>query len=262
MTPECSRVLDALGGPLPPDLAEHAASCEDCRALVGGFDALGGGAPAASRAPAAPEAPKLEAVRRRTHEELAAQPVPTPWWRELLVLVAVHTAVLVGGVLALGRNGLVGNMASPAVIAAVGVLTLVLVGGGAYLALAPARRRLPWGWVALAALGVALAQVLGGSGAQVRAPMRALMGCMGTELVLSVVPMAVALVLLSRSAFQPVRALAAGLSAGGVGLLVLHLHCADGTAAHLLGAHVLPWLLLAGAAVFIRSRLPTRSYAP
>jgi hypothetical protein len=259
MTPECSRVLDLLGEPLPPDLAAHAATCEDCRALVGGFDALGGGPRAATKAPAAP---KLEATRRRTHEELAAQPLPTPWWRELLVLVAVHAVVLVGGVLALGRNGLVLNQASPAVVAGVGLLTLALVGGGAFLALAPTRRRLPWGWVALAALGVALAQVLGGSGVQVRPPMRALMGCMGTEVVLSVVPMAVALVLLSRSAFQPVRALAAGLSSAGVGLLVLHLHCPDGTASHLLGAHVLPWLLLAGAAIFIRSRLPTRSHAP
>lgn len=260
MTPECSRVLDCLGGPLPPELAAHAASCEDCRALVGGFDALGGPPPAA-RAPE-PLSPKLEATRRRTHEALTARPLPTPWWRELGVLLAVHVTVLVAGVLALGRDGLVRNQASPAVVAGVGLLTLALVGGGAFLALAPARRRRPWGWVAVAALGVALAQLLGGSGAQVRPPMRALMGCLGTELVLSVVPMAVALVLLCRSAFQPVRALAAGLSAGGVGLLVLHLHCSDGTAAHLLGAHVLPWLLLAGAALFIRSRLPTRSHAP
>lgn len=260
MTPECSRVLDLLGAPLPPDLARHASSCEDCRALVGGFDALGG-APMA-RAPQAPSAPKLAATRRRTHEELAAQPLPTPWWRELLVMVAVHTAVLGLGLLALGRNGLVLNSASPAVVAGVGLLTLALVGGGAFLALAPTRRRLPWGWVAAGALGVGLAQVLGGSGAQVRPPMRAMLGCMGSEVVLSVVPMGIALVLLCRTAFQPVRALAAGLSAGGVGLLVLHLHCPDGTASHLMSAHVLPWLLLAGAAVLIRSRLPTRSHAP
>jgi hypothetical protein len=93
-------------------------------------------------------------------------------------------------------------------------------------------------------------------------PLEGMLGCMGSEVVLSVLPMAVALVLLCRSAFQPVRALAAGLSAAGVSLLLLHLHCADGTVSHLMAAHVAPWLLLAGVAVLVRSRLPTRSHAP
>ena len=259
MKPECSRVMDSLGGPLPAELSSHVASCEDCRSLVSGFDALGG-LPTAppSRAPA----PRLDAARLLARAELTAHPRPTPWWRELLVLLAVYAAVMAGGLAWFSGDGLVGNRAPPMVIAGVALLTLVLVGGGAFLALAPARRRLPWGLVALAALSVAAVQVLGGSGLQIRPPMRGMLGCMGSEVVLSVLPMAVALVLLCRSAFQPVRALAAGLSAAGVSLLVLHIHCPDGTVSHLLSAHVLPWLLLAGVSVLVRSRLPTRSYAP
>ncbi|QSQ23142.1 DUF1109 domain-containing protein [Pyxidicoccus parkwayensis] len=261
MKPECSRVMDSLGGPLPAELEAHVASCAECRALVGGFDALGG-LPTAPP-PEAP-APKLEAAHLRARAELEAHPKATPWWRELLVLLAVYTAVFAGGLVLLGRHGLglVGNQASPTMVTSVALLTLVLVGGGAFLAIAPIRRRLPWGLLALAAVGVALVQVMGGSGLQSLLPVRGMLGCMGTEVLMSVLPLGVALVLLCRSAFEPVRALAAGLSAAGVSLLVLHLHCSDGTVRHLVSAHVLPWLLLAGVAVLIRSRLPTRSYAP
>ncbi|MCP3141624.1 NrsF family protein [Pyxidicoccus xibeiensis] len=267
MKPECSRVMDSLGGPLPADLESHVASCEDCRALVGGFDVLGGApvAPTARTAPMSPApAPRLETARQVALKELAAHPKPTPWWRELLVLLAVYAGVFLGGLFLLGRDGLVGNLASPLVIAVVALLTLLLVGGGALVAVAPTWRRLPWGLVALGAVGVAAVQLVGGSGQQgrVRPLLAGAMGCMGSELLLSVLPVAAALVLLSRSAFQPARALAAGLSAAGVSLLVLHLHCSDGTLAHLLVAHVVPWLLLAGVVVLVRSRLPTHSYAP
>ncbi len=89
MTPECSRVMDALGGPLPPELATHAASCPDCRALTEGFGVLD--APAA--APVPPPAPKkLEAARTKSLSELRAQPQPTPWWRELLASLHEETS--------------------------------------------------------------------------------------------------------------------------------------------------------------------------
>ncbi|MFP2924381.1 hypothetical protein ACLESO_04015, partial [Pyxidicoccus sp. 3LG] len=132
MKPECSRVMDALGGPLPADLEAHVATCEDCRALVGGFDVLAGAPTPAAPAPPAPSAsaPKLEAARRMALEELAAHPKPTPWWRELLVLLAVYVVVFVGGLFLLRRDGLVGNQASPMTIAVVALLTLLLVGGG------------------------------------------------------------------------------------------------------------------------------------
>jgi hypothetical protein len=259
MTPECERVMDALGGPLPPELASHAATCADCQALTSGFGALKAVPPIAAPA----STPGLEAARRKTLEELAVKPVATPWWRELLMLLAAYAVVMVGGLFTLGRNGLVFNTASAPVVAGVGLVILALVGGGAYLALAPARRRVPWVLVAAGAGAVVLLQVLGGSGyAPVRSFLAGVVGCLTSEVVLSIPPLALALVLLCRSAFQPVRAFAAGLSAAGVSLFVLHLHCPDGTAEHLMLGHLVPWLLLAGVALFLRSRLPTRSYAP
>jgi len=261
MTPECDRVLEALGagGELPPELARHAATCEDCKALTSGFGAL----EALPPIPTPQSTPGLEAARQKTLEELAAKPRATPWWRELLVLLATYAAVMVGGLLFLGRKGMVLNTASPAVVAGLALVILLLVGSGAYLALAPMRRHVPWVLVAAGAAAVAILQVVGGSGyAMARGFLSGVMGCMTTEVLLSIPPLALALVLLCRSAFQPVRAFAAGLSAAGVSLFVLHLHCPDGTAGHLMLGHLVPWLLLAGVALFLRARMPTRSYAP
>ncbi len=256
MKPECARVMDALGEPLPPELAAHAASCEECRALSEGFGAL--------EAPPAPApGPRLEAARGEALKELAAHPRATPWWRELLMLLAVYAAVMVGGVFALGRAGLVLNMAPPAVVAGLALAILAMVGGGAFIAVSPSGRRAPWLLVGLGAAGVALFLLLGGSGfVAARGFVSGLVGCMMTEVVLSVPPLALALMLLCRTAFQPVRAVAAGLSAAGTSLFVLHLHCSDGSAAHLALGHVVPWLLLAGVALLVRSRMPTRSHAP
>lgn len=262
MRPECERVMDALGGALPPELAAHAATCEDCQALTASFEALDAVTVIQPPAPKQPT-PGMEAARRKSLNELALEPRATPWWRELLVLLVTYLVVMVGGVLFLGRRGLVGNTASPPVLLVVGLLILALVGGGAYLAMAPARRRVPWVLVAAVAGAVSLAQVLGGSGyGPVRSFIAGVMGCLTTEVLLSIPPLALALVLLCRSAFQPVRAFAAGLSAAGVSLFVLHLHCPDGTAGHLMLGHLVPWVLLAGVAIFLRARLPTRSYAP
>jgi hypothetical protein len=117
--------------------------------------------------------------------------------------------------------------------------------------------------VAAGAAAVAVFQVAGGSGyAMAKGFLAGVLGCMRSEVLLSIPPLALALVLLCRSAFQPVRAFAAGLSAAGVSLFVLHLHCPDGTAGHLMLGHLVPWMLLAGVALFLRARLPTRSYAP
>jgi hypothetical protein len=259
MTPECERVMDALGGALPPELASHVAACEDCQALTSGFGAL----PALPAVDTLASTPGLEAAHRRTLEELALTPQARPWWHELGVLLATYAVVMVAGLIFLGRSGLVLNTASPAVVAALAAVILSLVGGGAYIALAPRRYRFPWAPVALGAATVAVLQVLAGSGTTpIRSFLAGVMGCAKSELMLSIPPLALALVLLCRSAFQPVRAFAAGLSAAGVSLFVLHLHCPDGTAGHLMFGHLVPWILLAGVALFLRSRLPTRSYAP
>jgi hypothetical protein len=254
MSPECTRVLDGLGRPLPPELATHVASCAECRALLEGFGALGD-------VPALAASPTLESVRARALEELAASPRETPWWREVLVLVAVYVGVTALGALGLARVGLVLNTAPPAVVAGLAVLVLVAMAGGAVVALAPTRRA-AWGLVGTSAAVVALSVVLGGSGLAARDFLAGCLGCMRAHMLLSALPLLSALVMLRRSAYHPARAVAAGLSAGAVGLLLLHLHCPDGTASHLAASHVGPWLLLGVLALGVRARLTTRTHAP
>lgn len=252
MTSACAQVLDALGGPLPAELAAHVASCEDCRALTEGFDAL--------PLPAAPAAPAPEALKAPALAELEAHPQPSPWWHEVLVLGGVYAVVTVGA-LGFTRLGQLLNSSSPWVVRGLAALLLAVMAGGAVVALAPSRRR-SWGLVGTSAAVVALAVVLGGSGLAVKGLLAGCMGCVRTHVLLSALPLVATLVLLRRSAYQPMRALAAGLSAGGVGLFLLHLHCPDGSAAHLALSHVTPWLLVGGLAVLVRSRLSSRSYAP
>ncbi|TQF12174.1 DUF1109 domain-containing protein [Myxococcus llanfairpwllgwyngyllgogerychwyrndrobwllllantysiliogogogochensis] len=272
MTPECSRVMDCLGEALPPELTKHVASCEDCQVVTGGFDLLGGPSHAtASTLPTASASseddeqtlPGHDTARRFALETLAKQPMARPWWHGLALLVGVHAAMVgVGLTLLSRRGGWVGNASPPGLVVGVGVVILALLGAGAFVALSPRRRVVPWAGVLAFAGALGVTVVLTGSGQQGRALLAGVLGCAGTELAVTVVPLAVTLALLSRSAYHPARALAAGLSAGSVSLLVLHVHCPDGTAAHLLWGHVVPWLGLAGIAVLLRSLLPTRSYAP
>ena len=253
MSPECTRVLETLGEPLTPELKAHVGSCAPCQALLEGFDAL----PSSPT----PSAPALESVRARALEELAAHPKATPWWHELLVLLGVYAGMTAVGALALRRVGLFNNAAPPEVVAALAALLALVMVGGAVVALAPTRR-MAWSLVGTSMAVVVLAVVLGGSGVAAKSFLSGLIGCTRTSFLLSALPLVAAVVMLRRSAFSPARAVAAGLSAGAVGLLLLHVHCPDGSAAHLAAAHLGPWLLLGALALFVRSSLPTYNHAP
>ncbi|HSP78819.1 MAG TPA: NrsF family protein [Myxococcaceae bacterium] len=252
----CSRVLDSLGEPLSAELEAHVAGCAECRELVEGFGALEG-----LGGPRGAEVPALERAREEALKELAAHPRATPWWREVAVLVGVYALVTVLGALVLTRVGLVGNTASTWVLAGLAVLLLVAMVGGAVVALAPMRKA-AWGLVGTSAAVVGLSVVLGGSGLVARGFLAGCLGCARAHMMLSTLPLVAALVLLRRSAYHPARAVAAGLSGGAVGLLLLHLHCPDGSTAHLALSHVGPWLLLGGLTLLVRARLSTRSHAP
>ncbi|PTL84094.1 NrsF family protein [Vitiosangium sp. GDMCC 1.1324] len=258
MSPECTRVLDSLGQPLPPELTTHVASCAECRALLEGFGALEG-IPTPAQAAAAE--PALESVRAQALQELAAHPKATPWWREVLVLVGVYAGMTALGAMVLSQVGLFRNAASMGVVVGLAALVLMMMVGGAVVALAPSRQ-VAWGLVGTSTAVVALSVVLGGSGLAGMGFLAGLIGCVRVHMLLSALPLLAALVMLRRSAYHPARAVAAGLSAGAVGLLLLHMHCPNGSTVHLAAAHVGPWLLLGGLALLVRSRLPTNNHAP
>jgi hypothetical protein len=127
---------------------------------------------------------------------------------------------------------------------------------------APGHRRLRWTLIALSAVGAGLVGLTGSGLAPPASFLGAGLPCLLTELFTSAAPLALALWLLTHCAYEPERALAAGLANGAVGALVLHLHCSNGLAPHLLCFHVAPWLMLGAVALLLRARLPSRSFAP
>jgi len=259
MTPACEKVLEHLGqGPLPAELAAHARSCPFCAARL----AVLGDLPAPS-APA-PNATVKSALRDAVLKELAAHPVAPPWWREPVLLSGLCLAAVVLAVLWLGRHGpLVNNQASAPGLLITGALLFGVLLWGAFGAFAPGGRWLRNGLIAFS-LEAAAVVALAGSGLDVPkgAFLAAGTGCALTEFGTSAVPLAITLWMLTRVAYQPQRAFAAGLTTGAVGMLALHLHCPCGALAHLALFHVVPWLALAGLAILIRSLLPSRTYAP
>ena len=201
----------------------------------------------------------LAALRAAAQAELKARPRARSWWVDALLLLGVNLALGLGTSAALGWNTV--QHASAAFRLVTAAALLVILGVGSVAAIMPRGR----GW-RLALVGLVLVAAgltaLGASGFDGGVTFGGGVGCAMTECALSVVPVGVALGLLTRFGFDPLRALTAGTAAGAGGLLALHLHCPIGTVEHLLAFHLAPWLGLAALAVVLRRVLPTTSHAP
>jgi hypothetical protein len=204
----------------------------------------------------------VERIRSAAHAELARTPRPRPWWRDAVALVAINTAVVIVFAVALGATRFFGNATSPAVLVAVAIPTALVIVLGAVAAVMPGGRWAPMSALALVAVA-SVAIVLGGSGTKGgRSFLTAGLPCLSTELITATIPVAAVIAVSSRFAYDRLRILVGGLSGGATGLLALHLHCRIGTASHLVVFHALPWMAAAGIALFIRSRVRSRSFAP
>jgi hypothetical protein len=254
MSPACEEVLSAIGdGELPSALAEHAKGCEHCRPLLEAHRALG---------PLAGElGGEVERVPSEALAEIAAHPVPRPWWTPVAVLLLAELVQMAAVALGFGAAGLSGNTAAPAVVATLAALLALSIVLGAAVSFARSGPRARW---VLGGLTVALAGALvaGGSGWGPARPLVAGAMCGMIELAVSTLPWVICLTLLQRTAFDASRAWLGGLCAGAAGALILHFHCGDGSPAHLLLFHVLPWLSLGVLAVVMRTRLRSTTYAP
>ena len=260
-TPQCDAVLAALpAGPLSPALRAHVQACAHCRATEASHAALSRLRDDAQRSP--DEA--LRRVHALARAELHTHPRARRWWWGALGLMALNLAVGVGSAVMLltPRLSHHGHPEPSPVLWAIAVLLLALLAAGPLLAFAPSRRGV-LGAGLLLALAAALGVGFGGSGLTDARPLSiAGVGCMSAEVLLSLLPFAATLWLLRAMPARPLRTLLACLSASAAGLLGLHLSCPVGTATHLLGFHVLPWLALGGVALLLRPRLRTRAYAP
>jgi hypothetical protein len=201
----------------------------------------------------------LEAIRRAALAELERAPKARPWWVDAVALVAVNALCGLGWSTLFAFNLVqhTGPVLRGLGAAGLGLMAL----GGAVAAVRPGGRPLR-----VLSLGVFVATVLvmlwGASGFDPGTPFFGGVGCGLSELTASVVPAGVSLWVLSRFAPDAVRTLVAGLAAGAGGLLTLHLHCPNGTLAHLLVFHLAPWVLVSLVAVGLRRKLPSASWAP
>ena len=254
MTDDCLRLLEHLGEPLDAELSAHLAACERCRSVVDAHETL-------FRARPIQGLDSGSSAFAQSLSRAAGRPA-RPWWTEGLVAVGINLLIFAAGVWMLRGEIMVGNLAPPATLWTIGLLLALVAIAGPILALAPGRRSLRT-WVLASLPLLALAVILGGSGFQPAQDWMSVgIPCLVAELSLSLAPAIFIVWALTGSAFRMRRAVIAGASAGAVGALALHLHCRVGTASHLLFFHVLPWLALVVAAVALRSRLASRSFAP
>jgi hypothetical protein len=178
------------------------------------------------------------------------------------MLSTVNLVLTLTGMLALGRHGLVMNAAPALAVAGVGVLLGAVILMAPFAAADPGRR---WTRTSILLLIPVLAAAItfGGSGSGPSLGfLRGGLGCAGVEVALWIIPALVAVWTLTQSAFRPQRAAVAALGSSAIGLLILDLHCSIGTPEHLFVFHVLPSLLLVALVIAIRSRIPSRSFAP
>ncbi len=143
------------------------------------------------------------------------------------------------------------------VTAAVLLLTIL---GGTVLGLRPGSHAPRFAMAGFAGIGVLLSVLSGGEG--VVSPFWSGTSCATTQCLVALIPMALSVVLLSRFEFDLWRTLVAGMSAAGVDLLALSLHCENGAWQHLLMFHALPSVLLVLVVLAVRRSLPSETFAP
>lgn len=85
--------------------------------------------------------------------------------------------------------------------------------------------------------------------------------CTASHVALALVPLVVALVALRSAAFDPLRAVVAGMSVGTVGAFVGELACEQGPG-HVAIYHLTAWALMTLATWALSKRLKPRTYAP
>lgn len=248
----CARLEEVLVQTPSADALAHAKTCATCGPARAAWDAM-----EPAQKPTAPgeiSASGLKLLKQSAQEELKAHPKAHAWWWDVLVLLAVDFGIVTTGLALL--NLAQAQSANHGITA----LLVALMALGAWAAIRPGAHVVRLGVVACAALAAMWAG-LGGSGLAPDRPFGNGVGCAATEAGLAVVPLAAVLWATTRFAFDFWRALVGGISVGAAGMLVLHVHCGDGSAAHLFAFHVAPWLVISGAAALLRRALPSKSYA-
>lgn len=200
----------------------------------------------------------LQRARAAALAELRARPVARPWRREALhfaLLLGIITAVTaaVSAAIPLYRADRFAEKALPVLLL---VATQV---AGAWGAVAPRGRRFAWATLGLGLVALAVA-TRGHAGETSPSELPGWV-CSTSHLAIGLVPLVTALTVVRRGAFRWDRALAAGVGAGAMGMLMGELCCERG-ALHVLVHHGGAWFAIALAVALIARVLRPRSFAP
>ncbi len=245
----CNRLDEVLREDATPDAIAHTKTCPTCGPARAAWNKMNG--PAESAGP-------LDAIREAARAEFKKQPKQQPWWVDAATLMAMNL-ILFGLAISLLSSPLL-HSESPVMRWGNGAGLFVLMVTGAWFAIRPGGRQVWLALLGLAALG-AVGVSLGGSGDSGHKPFASGLACAATEVAVSILPVIAAVWMTRKFAFDLTRTIASGLSVGATGMLVLHLHCANGGAAHLFVFHVMAWAVVAAGVVLARRLALTRSYA-
>ncbi len=211
----------------------------------------------AGAAPRSDEA--LQALAGAAREELAAHPRPRPWWADGLVLLGLNLVMGVGASAALSWSEL--QHSSMTMRWVVAMAWLVVLAVGSVLWMRPGARSAQW-VVAASFMLASLLAVGGASGFDPGAPFLTGLSCAFFECGLAVIPVSVLLLLSTRFAATPSHVFAGALASASAGALALHLHCSNGTVAHVTVFHLLPGVVLASFAVLVRHFMRPKTFVP
>lgn len=232
----CPRLFEPVDAP-------HLQTCAECRAVR---DALSAPAPAID----------VERLKGPALSELQRVPRARPWWLGAVGLLLACAAMAGLGVVLLAPSTV--QHVSMTLRQASSAAWAVAMLAGAVLAVRPGGRS---SRVALL-LGVGACFALTLAAASGHDPRVGGVGCAIIEWAFALLPLGLALLVLTGFSFEATRALCAAVAATSAGMLAVHLHCPNGTLWHQGMFHLVPIAVLALVTLAVRRMLPSRSHAP
>lgn len=201
----------------------------------------------------------LESLGSAARAELAAAPTVRAWWVDALMLFGVNAMFVVAAALSMSWSAT--QHVDLASTYAVGAGWLVVMTLGSIWALRPGKVALRWA-VMIAFGVVSLLSLAMISGFDPGKPFMGGMTCALVDCAVAIVPIAVVIGLSMRFAARASHLVAGALAGSAGGAFALHLHCGNGTVAHVALFHLLPGVVLAGLAVLVRSRMQPKTFVP
>ncbi|MBJ6762377.1 DUF1109 domain-containing protein [Myxococcaceae bacterium JPH2] len=211
-----------------------------------------------SRDPASPSPEALQRALDSARHELAVAPRATSWRKQAWVAVGISVGLVfavAAVLLAVGQSS-VGVMLGRAPLLGLLLLTCALCAWSALVPRGRSVRRWSLGLAWVTATVLVLAR-----GTPPEASELPGWVCTASHVAAAMGPLAWMLIALRGTAFDPRRALAAGLAVGTTGACVGELACQQDWH-HVAVWHLLAWGLVALASVALSSLLKPRSYAP